>query len=156
MGGGLPGSLPPIASPGRMASALDSANRTYGHQACRPRHVQAYRQPQFAYPLSHEAVQSKQFSDHIMAALCKQAYHGVKQVERQVFLGGDRFGGVLSSASTLPSSLTGAGTSTAVGGGGARVRAPSAGAEAELPVAEDMLDASMPESLISDSLDLTR
>jgi len=127
MAAGLTGSLPPIMSPGRK-SALDMANRTYGHPPARPRHMMTCRRPRLTNLPSQEAVQSKECSDRIMAALCKQAYHGVKQVERQVFLG------------DLEQQLSsGAGAQAAVSGGGRQD-----GVEGETPGVEDMLETTTP------------
>lgn len=126
---GQVGSLAQLNSPGRRP-LLDSASRAYGLQPAKPHHVPAYRQSQFQQVASQEAVQAKEFNDRIMVALCKHSYQGVRQVERQVFLGGP-----LCPGSSLPTSHSPAAPGAA---NGARMRQDLL--EGETPGPDEMLE----------------
>lgn len=108
IGGGLSrGSLPPL-SPGRKP-ALNSASQEYGCPPGSLLQMSSLGQSHFTSQLSQQGAQSKDSSDRIMVALCQQAYHGVRQVQRQVYLGDDRMGSKAFSASghSAPSSPSG-------------------------------------------------
>mmetsp|Transcript_87926 Transcript_87926/g.138806 ORF Transcript_87926/g.138806 Transcript_87926/m.138806 type:complete len:277 (+) Transcript_87926:33-863(+) len=95
--GGLSVMSPP-SSPPRHASALDSPLRVYGRQHIKSRSRAVWRQSQTQHK-SEEEMQSLERSRRIMAALCKHAYQGIKQVERRVFYGDER---LLAQASSSP------------------------------------------------------
>jgi len=140
--GGLDVTNGPTSSPtmaGGRKSALDFAGRVYGHEPRRQRqsNMPAWRAPVARLPLQEDgqAKASKEFSNRIMAALCKQAYQGIKQVERQVFLTDERLSGTLGSPSGHGASGL-SGTLPSVGG--ARLR--QDGLDGETPTGEDMVE----------------